>query len=789
MSADNTYRYIGRSTPRVDAREKVTGQTVFPTDRYLPGMLIGKALRSSQAHAAIVRLDVERVRALPGVHAVLTHRDIPGHNGFGIITPNWPVLCEDRVKYRGDAIALVAADDEEIAEEALSLIEVEYEPLTVLDTPDEALREGAVRIHKGGNILHSLELKKGDIGRGFQSADIIREATYQTQFMEHAYIETEGGVAVYDEDEGTFTVWAGGQYAFRDQLQIARTLNWDPAKIRVIATPVGGAFGGKDEISFQIHAALLAYYTRRPIRIHWSREESMVVSSKRHAMSSIFKLGADTEGRLQSLEVEVTANVGPYDTTSDKVLNLALESASGPYRVDSTRLSGIAVYTNNIMGGTFRGFGNPKVVFGMEQELDKLAEELGMDPIELRLKNAVTAGDLSGLGHRLEGSVGIRETLLAARRTDLWCRRGEIKRELNRRFPDYRFGIGVASTFHTVGLGKGFPDFANVRIELQPDGTIILQVGTIEIGQGNLTAYSQILAEALECEIERIEIISGDTALTPDAGSVTGSRSVVVVGNAILKAVEDLKTQLIRRAAGRLGIPENALEYRNEKILVKAAPARSISWENIVAANEAEGGIISALGTSTMAVAEEDFGHGLPHKTYSYITQLALVGVDTGTGQVEVVRMISLPEIGKAINVAGVEGQVEGSVVMGQGYALMEEVVAERGDFLTRGFSTYIIPTALDVPEQETIIVEVPEKTGPFGAKGVGELPTCSVAPVIANAIHDAVGIRLQELPMTPEKVWKAMQKNEVPDCSDNPIYSCLPRPTGRPIFGPGRQE
>lgn len=758
MTKINPCRYIGHRIPRIDARAKVTGATAFPTDHYLPDMLIGKALRSAHAHASIVRLDTSNALELPGVHAVLTHHDIPGHNGFGIIIPNWPVLCQDRVKYQGDAIALVAADDEEIADQALSLIEVEYEPLEVIDTPEEALKEGVPQIHKNGNILHSLELKKGDTVHDFESAEVVHEATYQTQFMEHAYMETEGGVAVYNQDEKTFTIWGGSQYAFRDQLQIARVLDWDPEKIRVIATPVGGAFGGKDEISFQIHAALLAFYTGRPVRIHWSREESFIVGSKRHAMRSDFKLGADSNGRLRALEVKIIANAGPYDTTSAKVFNLALTSAPGPYRFDSTYLSGISVYTNNVMGGTFRGFGNPKVTFGLEQELDILAQELGMDPIELRLRNAVTSGDLSGLGHRLEGSVGIKETLRTAASTDLWRRRTEIKRELNQKFPSYRFGIGVASAWHTVGLGKGIPDFANVRIELHPDATIILRVGTIEIGQGNITAYAQILAESLECDIKRIKVINGDTALSPDAGPVAGSRSIVIVGNAILKAGNAVKRQLITRASDQFNLSEDSLLYRNGRIFDKSNPKQSIHWEDLITRGKEERNIISAMGGSNMVVAEEDFGHGIPHKIFSYMTQLALVGVDMGTGKIEVLRIISIPELGKAINPSGVEGQVEGSVVMGEGYALMEEVMATKGKFFNRGFNTYILPSALDVPEQETIIVEVPEPTGPFGAKGVGELPTCAVAPLIANAIHDAIGIRFRNLPVTPEKVWKAMQ-------------------------------
>lgn len=753
------YRYIGKRVPRVDVRDKVTGKTVYSTDLYPEGMLRARVLRAAIPHGKITRLDVSRARQLPGVEAVLTHHDIPGHNGFGIVTPNWPVLCVDRVRYRGDALALVAAVDEETAAAALKLIEVEYQPLPIIDTPEEALAEGAVQIHKGGNIQHRMDIPpKGDVEKALAESEIVLSQTYQTQFMEHAYLETEGGVGIYDEKTGVITVWCGDQYPFRDQLQVARSLDWDPLKIRIIGSPTGGAFGGKDEISVQIHLALLAYRTRKPVRLHWSRKESIVAGPKRHAMETTFRIGAGQDGILKAIDVTVIANTGAYDTIAGPVLNLALESSPGPYRYPHSRFRGRSIYTNNAMGGECRGFGAAQVVFGVEQELDKLAEMLKMDPIELRLLNAVELGDISAIGHRLQTSVGIRDTLLAAQKTDLWIRREEIKRELAAAQPHLRFGVGVASEWHAVGLGVGLPDFANVTIAIGEEGEVTLRTGAIEIGQGNLTAYSQILAESLECDIERISVIHGDTFACPDSGSVTASRSVLINGNAIIDGVKKLKKILLQVAGRVFDLPEDQLDYGQERVFVRADNSRCLTLDEL-AARAGEFLIpLQVTGAAAFATSDKDFGDGLPHNYYTYITQLALVGVDPETGEAVVKKVISVPEMGRAINLAGVEGQCEGGAVMGVGYTLYEKVMVERGEFKTTGFSTYILPTTLDSPDHETVLVENPEKSGPYGGKGVGEAPTVPVTPAIANAIYDAVGLRSTRLPITPEDIAAGLE-------------------------------
>ena len=756
MKIDGEFKYVGKPILRIDARDKVTGKTKYSTDRYFEDMLWAKVFRSRYPNAKILKLDIKKARNFPGVETVLTHEDIPGYNGFGIMEPNWPVLCSDRVRYRGDAIALVAAVDEDTAERALSLIEVEYEPLEIIDTPEEALLPGAPQLYENGNIMYTNELKKGDVEVGFQGADTVIEETYSTQIMEHAYIETEGGVAIYDEKEGVITIWCGDQYAFRDQLQVARSLNWDPGKIRIIGSPTGGAFGGKDEISTQIHTALLAYYTKKPVHLHWTREESIMVGPKRHAMKSIFKIGADRDGHLQAIEVRVEAGTGPYDTVASPVLNLALESSPGPYRFTHSHLKGNLIYTNNSIGGAFRGFGTPQVTFGLEQVINRLAEKFKMDPLEFRLLNAVEKGDISAIGHELKNSTGIKKTLYAIREIDLWRNREAIKHNLNKRFPEKKYGVGIACVGEAVGMGIGIPDYANVEIKLGQGGILTLRTGAIEMGQGNLTAYAQMLAEAMKYDFAKIKVVHGDTFLTPDSGPMVASRSIMVVGNAILDAVKRLIPRLITLGSDHLGIPEGELKYEAGRIIQKKNIGQALALSQLVQHLNLP---LIVEGNAAMPVSDKDFGNGLPHYYYTYISNIALVGVDIGTGEIEVRQIISIPDIGRVINLAGVEGQCEGGVVMGQGYALLEEVIVKRGEFLNPSFSTYILPTALDVPEQRTIIVENPDEHSPFGAKGVGEAPTCAIAPAIANAIYDAVGVRFDTLPITPEKVWKAINK------------------------------
>ncbi len=743
--------YVGKPIARIDALDKAQGRTKYMSDLVFANMLWGRVLRAKYPHARILGIDTSDAEAMPGVVCVLTHKDVKGTNRFGIAVQDQPVLCEDRVGYVGDAVALVAAESERIAEEALSAIRVSYEPLPVVDSPECALEPDAPMLHKDGNLLLQNELCKGDIKKGLDESDIIVEQTYITQPQEHAFLETEGGIGLYDEAEGIITVYCGAQYAFRDRVQIARAIEWDEEKIRVVASPVGGAFGAKDEITIQIYLALLAYHTKRPVKIVLSREESTQTHVKRHPMKLHFKLGATTDGKLRALDVDILSDTGAYASLGGPVLNVALECAPGPYVIPHTHLFGRQVYTNSGFNGAFRGFGGPQAAFALETNLDVLAGKLGIDPIDLRLANVLHRHDLSGIDHEIFTSIGIEETLKIARSSELWQTRKERKRDFSP--PEY-YGVGVASAMQPLGLGKGIPDYANSAIELTPEGKFLVRQGAIEIGQGNLECFVQMAAECLQCSPSLIELTHGDTGAGPDSGSVTASKSIYLVGNAIYRAAKDLVAKL-----GAFVSEEFAQPYKykggefssNGKVLTLEEVAQKLMEKNLKLVGE---------GFFAHPVSDRDYGDGLPHCLYAFITQVASVVVDAETGEVRVGEILSIPDCGRAVNPQGVEGQCEGGLAQGIGYALYEDCIIEKGEFLTKNFSTYIIPTALDVPRRTpTVIVESFEDTHPFGAKGMAEPPMVAAGPAVLNAIYDAVGVRIFDLPATPEKILTALKK------------------------------
>ena len=591
-------------------------------------------------------------------------------------------------------------------------------------------------------------------------SSILLESFYEAPAIEHAYLEVEGGVAVYNEQNGELTVRCSNQYSFRDQAAIAAVLNIPEENIRVIGSPAGGSFGSKDEITAQIHLALVAYLTKKPVYLQWDRTESIVTSIKRHPMTTRFKIGADSNGILKAISVDVKADAGPYDSLSAAVLGLAVESSPGPYRYEHSMLKGVAAYTNNPVGGAFRGFGAPQVLFGLEQEIDKIAEKAGIDPLEMRLQNAVRQGDSTALGNILRTTTGLADTLEKARELDIWKNRTAVKNKLDAESRYLKHGIGIAALWQSVGMGKGIQDDGRVRIDINPDGTLTLRSGSIEMGQGNITVFAQILAEAFEWDIDRIDVVHGDTFKSPDTGSVAASRSVMINGNAIIDAVSQLKERLINAASESMSVPAKELEYRKGTVVKKDNPAESVSAVELIR-KETGSERFSATGYYKMIETTETYGAGIPHNYGVYATQIALVGVDTGTGEVEVKKLVFVAEAGKVLNLTGAEGQCEGGSIMGTGYALYEQIVTEKAEILNKGFSTYIIPTVLDVPDQEIQFIEKYEPDGPYGGKGIGELGMNGAAPAIANAIYDAVGVRVTDLPVTPEKIVRALREKD----------------------------
>ncbi|MEW6661604.1 MAG: xanthine dehydrogenase family protein molybdopterin-binding subunit [Bacillota bacterium] len=749
-----TLKWIGKPVPRQDAGGKVTGATRFMSDLSFPGMLWGRVLRSRYPHALIKSIDTGEAARLPGVVAVLTHHDVPGLNGYGIVVQDQPVLCSDKVRYMGDAVALVAAETKEIAARALELIRVEYEELPGVFDPEEAMQAGAPQVHATGNIFRHTAVAHGDVEAAFAEADVIVENVYRTSRQMPAFLETEGGVALLDAG-GLLTVWCGSQYPDRDVIQIARALGMANEKIRVIANPVGGGFGGKDEVTIQIHLALLAMKTMRPVKIVLSREESVVTGWKKHPMVIRMKTGARRDGSLVAHQVTIVSDTGAYASLGGTILNSAIEHCSGPYRVPNVQVDGYCVYTNNSVSGAMRGFGVNQVTFAMETQMEILAEKLAMDRLAIRLKNGLQQGDKGALGNDLVTAMGPVPTLAAAGATDLWRQREVYKANPSR--PWKRRGVGLAAAIKGCGLGFRLPDFGTATIELLPGGYFRVGVGCPEIGQGNSIAYAQMAAEVLGCPVDQVEVVTGDTAATPDSGTSTASRSVYVAGNAIIIAGQRMRERLREVAAAELNVPAGEIDLCEG---LAAAGGKSISYTQLAARMLAGGKDCRELGRFHSPKADQEIAgaYGLPHLVFGTHAHVVLVEVDTLTGQVEVLETVALPDAGRVINRQGLEGQSEGGTLMGMGYALSEEVVLEKGVTKTLNFNNYIIPTAVDAPPVATIPVEVMEQTGPFGAKGIGEAVCISITPAITNAIYDAVGVRITELPANLERVLAGMQ-------------------------------
>jgi xanthine dehydrogenase D subunit len=749
-----TFKWIGKPLPRQDAGGKVTGKTKFMSDLSLPGMLWGRVLRSQYPHALIKSIDTSEAANLPGVAAVLTHQDVPGLNGYGIVIQDQPVLCADKVRYLGDAVALVAAETKEIAALALSLIRVEYEELTGVFDPEEAMQTKAPLVHASGNICRHTAVINGDVEGAFAGADEIVENTYRTSCVMPAFLETEGGMAQIDE-QGLVTVWCGSHYPDRDAIQIARSLGLKKEKVRVIGNPVGGGFGGKDEITIQIHLALLALKTGRPVKIILNREESVVSGWKKHPMTIRMKTGAARDGTLVAHQVTIISDTGAYASLGGTILNSAVEHCSGPYRVPNVQVDGYCVYTNNSVSGAMRGFGVNQVTFAMETQMEILAEKLGMDRLAIRLKNGLQTGDKGPLGNEMFTAMGPVPTLAAAGATDLWINRESYKANPSR--PWKKRGVGLAAAIKGCGLGFRLPDYGTAVIELLPSGGFRLGVGCPEIGQGNSIAYAQMAAEVLGCQLDQVEVVTGDTFATPDSGTSTASRSVYVAGNAIIIAGEQMRQRLKEAAATDLGVPIEEIGLSDG---LAAAGGKSVSYAQLAAKFLADGIACQELGRFHAPKAPQEIpgAYGLPHLVFGTHAHVALVEVDTFTGQVEVLETVALPDAGRVINLQGLEGQSEGGTLMGMGYALTEEVVLEKGFTKTLNFNNYIIPTAVDAPQISTIPVEVMEKTGPFGAKGIGEAVCISITPAITNAIYDAVGVRITELPANLERVLAGLK-------------------------------
>ncbi|MCF8127829.1 MAG: xanthine dehydrogenase family protein molybdopterin-binding subunit, partial [Deltaproteobacteria bacterium] len=765
-SPEKKLSVAGQSVTRTDVPAKVAGKLMYGAAYPQDGFLHGKILRSPHPHALIKSIDTHKAKELPGVAAVLTGKDVPGRNGFGAILPDQPVICEDKVRYVGDGVALVAAETEEIAHKALSLIQVEYEILPAVFDPREALKPNAPQIHERGNLLSDNKLRKGNVKEGFEKADVILERTYQVPFLEHAYMEPDVTFAIPQPD-GTMLVEGPMQAPFTVRRNLAAVLGVPVNRVRVRQIHMGGGFGGKEDSPIDIgcRAAVLAHHTERPVRIALEREEVTLQTCKRHPMIMEIKIGASKEGKLLAFEGVIYdeqgayAGLGPMIPPAGGSHIHSMVMMPGPYDIPHAKVDAYLIYTNHPYGGAMRGFGAPQVHIAHEQLIDELAGELGMNPLELRRINAFRLGSATATGQILDQSVGLLDTLEACAEAFRW----------NERFGQNGYVDGNSSKRRGVGIGMGWyrtsigtaGDGCGANVHVHEDGSVLLYSGITEMGQGAFTVLPQICAEELGVAMEDVRLVAPDTDLVPESGPTVGSRSTTLMGNAIIMAVRQVKGSILEMASEMLLVPMERLEAKDRMIFDRDDPQKSLPFEEAAARCMATGKRLIGQGwwTPPPASLDPETGQGSPYFVYTYSTHMAEVLVDVETGEVEVTDYVAAFDVGKVINPKALEGQIEGGVAMGLGYALMEEVAMVEGTPQNINLQDYLIPTTLDMPDIQPIVLEVENRYGPYGAKGIGEMPNIPATPAILNAIAHACGGRVRSLPADPERVFTAIRE------------------------------
>lgn len=748
---------VGYPTPRFDARSKVTGEEKYAADLYPENLLWIGVKRANAAHGTIRGIDTSAARKVPGVFAVLTHRDITGTNRQGIVHKDQPVLADVKVRHCGDPVALVLAESRESLREALRLVTVDIDALPAVFDPEEALLPEAPRVHDSGNLLLKAVVSTGNAPDAFKDCDIVVEDSFETAGQEHAFLETENGVARREPD-GRIVMTASTQAPFRDRFEIAHALGIQPDSIRVDSPYLGGGFGGKDGATVQCFLALAAMHSGgRPVKMWWDREESFVAGYKRHPVRMRYRLGAMRDGTLHALQCSLYYDTGAYAHLGPEVMALGMEHAGGPYRIPHALIEGWCVYTNNPISGAMRGFGVCQPTFAIESMMDLLASRLGMNRLEIRVKNALRRGDRNCAGVTLVHSTGMLPCLETIGRSRLWIEAEKWKRAAG---PCKRRGIGIASASNAMGYGRGLPDSAIARVELTGDGKIRVYCGVTDMGQGNASAFAQIAGEILRQDEDRIELVQPDTDRTHPSGSSSAGRTTYTFGNALVKACNELREKLLHRATLLLMADETAGLALVPGSVRHLPSGREVSLEllaRILPETDR-----SSVGQFVMPVCQDkvetgrEFKIGFPHVLFSYAAHLACVEVDELTGKVDVKAYLAATDGGRMLNPDGFEQQVHGAVAQGIGYGVMEEVLVEEGKIRNPGFTNYILPTSLDIPEIESVSVETVEATGPFGMKGIGEVGMNAPLPAIAGAVADAVGCSLRKSPLTAQEVLRA---------------------------------
>jgi CO/xanthine dehydrogenase Mo-binding subunit len=726
---------IGVSMPRIDARAKVTGSALYPGDLSMPGMAHAKVLFARRPHARVLSIDTRAALQVPGVLGIFTGADVP-RNEYGLIFFDAPVMVSPTqpspraggagggfdgiVRHVGEKIAFIVAETEKIAAHARDLIQVEYEDLPVIDDVHEALKPDAPQLHPhyAGNAMKRYRIRRGDVDAAFAQADVVIEDTYTTGAQEHAYLQPEASLAYLDE-MGRITVQVAGQWTHEDQQQIAHALNLPEEQVRVIYPAIGGAFGGREDMSVQIVLALAAQRLQRPVKIVWTREESIIGHHKRHPMWFHARIGATKDGRLVAAKIEIRADAGPYAYTSTKVLGNATVMSAGPYEIPNVAIDSVAVVTNNVPSGAFRGFGAPQALFVAETQMNKLAAALGMDPVELRRKNALREGSITVNQTPIPPGCTMIETIDACS--------AAARPQSKTQNPKFKIGRGFAAGHKNIGFSFGAPERCEATVELHGNGQIeraVVRHAGAECGQGAHTAFLQMASDMIGLPPEKIEMVLSDTATSGDSGSASASRLTFMAAHSIQGAAQDALKK-----------------WRDEE---RPAIAHHV---------------YRPRATTMM---DDETGHADPNITYGYVAQSAEVEVDTETGHIRVLNLVCADDVGKAVNPQQVVGQIEGGVVQGLGWTNLEHFITRKGEVLTSHFSTYLIPSVLDIPDHvESVIVENPDPHGALGIRGMAEMPLLIVAPAVVAAIHDATGVWINDVPVTPARLLHALQSHQ----------------------------
>jgi CO/xanthine dehydrogenase Mo-binding subunit len=756
-------RQVGKPLARTDAPAKVYGTAVYAGDLTMAGMLYAGVLHSDRASARIKRIDTARAKALAGVHSVLTAEDLPAGQGVMTDMPGQtggktkdtqqPILAKDRVRFCGEPVALVAAESQAITEAALGLIDIGYEDIEGIYDPFDALKPGAPIVYGADNVMASYKIRKGDVEKGFAEADVIVENTFTTQYQEQAFLEPEAALAWVDEHE-VLNIRSSTQVVehFR---AVADAVGLPHNRVRLKAEFVGGGFGGKEVMTIEVWLALLALATRRPVRLVQPREKSFLSHGPRHPFTITHRTGVTRDGKITALQIRLTSDAGAYAKLSPYVLLYATVGATGPYRVDNLQVDSISAATNNLPACAFRGFGTMQANLACEGQMEEIAKTLGMDAMDVRRRNFIRTGEPNTTGQIIRSAVWSDQCATKALEA------------LGERPPDsgaVRIGRGVACYQQSYGRIRWMKDSSEAWVGIEMDGTVIVRSAVTDIGAGQSSALAQIAAEVLGVPMNEVVVYFGDSAVTPLAGTSTASRALYMSGNATKMAATQVRKNLLGCAAKHFGIEADEFDMGNSQVFVIDNPEGAITIKALVRLCAAEG-----INRHDLAIFRAPFSEGIDPETgqgevfpdFTYGAHAAEVAVDTETGEVSVLKSVGAHDVGQAINLRAVEGQIEGSALMGQGFALSEELILEKGRLKNGSLSEYLIPTSEDVPEIKAVVLESRSGLGPFGAKGIGEPVYAPVAASIANAVTDALGVRIFDLPITPEKVVKALRERD----------------------------